>query len=417
MKKRPVETVGIFDDTLVEKPIKGTLIGVSHDNLGGNQLYGLVESFSAAYFCRICLSDKNETRSLCEQDDSKLRTVSNYREHYPTAPNSHGIKFNSILNDLHYYNIFDNYTVDIKHDVLEGVAQLEIKYFLKFIIGENLTTLNEINMPLILADIVSKLTDKQKLKFKVLILLLNIMDIIFCPVNSPGMVLNLKYLITEHHTLFQAEYDSNLTPKHHMMIHYPMIILKSGPLIGFWCMRFEAKHAYFKDLCNKLKNYKTLCKTLAYRHQQCAWYEWHNLELSTRPTYGKCKLKEKPNFLLHLNFEQDQILSTQSVQFLGCIFKKGCFIVQGIHDDSLPVFLEITDFFILNDLPCAICKKWKTSYFEDYYHSYIIETLSKEEYVIFNLVTLKHVVAYEIHHPFGLELNCIVLKYEVVHEL
>lgn len=360
---------------------------------------------------------------------------------------------------MHYYNIFDNYTVDIKHDVLEGVAQLEIKYFLKFIIGENLTTLNEINsrlnsfnfgyvdicnkpspinldkvgrligeraaqswcllrfLPLILADIVSKLTDKQKLKFKVLILLLNIMDIIFCPVNSPGMVLNLKYLITEHHTLFQAEYDSNLTPKHHMMIHYPMIILKSGPLIGFWCMRFEAKHAYFKDLCNKLKNYKTLCKTLAYRHQQCAWYEWHNLELSTRPTYGKCKLKEKPNFLLHLNFEQDQILSTQNVQFLGCIFKKGCFIVQGIHDDSLPVFLEITDFFILNDLPCAICKKWKTSYFEDYYHSYIIETLSKEEYVIFNLVTLKHVVAYEIHHPFGLELNCIVLKYEVVHEL
>lgn len=36
--------------------LKGTLVALSHDNLGGNMLHGMVESFSANYFCRIYLT-------------------------------------------------------------------------------------------------------------------------------------------------------------------------------------------------------------------------------------------------------------------------------------------------------------------------------------------------------------------------
>lgn len=43
-----IETVGIYNASL-DTHIKGTLIGISHDNLGGNQIMGFVESFSAEY--------------------------------------------------------------------------------------------------------------------------------------------------------------------------------------------------------------------------------------------------------------------------------------------------------------------------------------------------------------------------------
>ena len=40
-----------------------------------------------------------------------------------------------------------------------------------------------------------------------------------------------------------------------------------GPLIRTWCMRFEAKQAYFKDVARRLKNFKNLPYSLAKWHQ------------------------------------------------------------------------------------------------------------------------------------------------------
>ena len=45
-----------------------------------------------------------------------------------------------------------------------------------------------------------------------------------------------------------------------------------GPLVRFWCMRFEGKHNYFKDLAHRLKCFKNISKTMAYRHQELVCY-------------------------------------------------------------------------------------------------------------------------------------------------
>ncbi|KAK5648401.1 hypothetical protein RI129_003293 [Pyrocoelia pectoralis] len=82
-----------------------------------------------------------------------------------------------------------------------------------------------------------------------------------------------KKLIYEHHSLVKSHFG-HLLPTHHIMIHYPSIIRKMGPLIHLWCMRFEAKHGYFKDLVNKLKKFKNLPKTLAERHQMFMHHSW-----------------------------------------------------------------------------------------------------------------------------------------------
>ena len=48
---------------------------------------------------------------------------------------------------------------------------------------------------------------------------------------------------------------------------------RMGPLVRAWCMRFEAKHHYFKKLSTVIGNYTNLPFTLAMRHQQWLCYQ------------------------------------------------------------------------------------------------------------------------------------------------
>lgn len=47
----------------INVPIKGTIIAVSHNNLGANSLYGYTESFNSTYYCRFCYCTKNEMQN------------------------------------------------------------------------------------------------------------------------------------------------------------------------------------------------------------------------------------------------------------------------------------------------------------------------------------------------------------------
>lgn len=53
-------------------------------------------------------------------------------------------------------------------------------------------------------------------------------------------VLHLKSLISKHNSDNVLFFQFNLKPKHYLLTHYPLIILKSGPPKHFWCFRYEA---------------------------------------------------------------------------------------------------------------------------------------------------------------------------------
>ena len=38
---------------------------------------------------------------------------------------------------------------------------------------------------------------------------------------------------------------------------------RCGPLVHVWCMRYEAKHSYFKQLVRVTENFKNMLKTLS----------------------------------------------------------------------------------------------------------------------------------------------------------
>lgn len=194
------------------------------------------------------------------------------------------VKHSCLLNSLEYFKTANNFSVDIMHDE-EGVGQFEVKLILKYIQGNFLSAeqiagrihvydygfnqqrnrpplptdklmdgsndlgLNAIqswcllrNTPLLFGDLIE--TDDKH--WHLLLLLLHI-NIVFSPVLSEGMTIYLKHLIIDHRLFKQLFPEKNLLPKHHFMIHYPRSIRYIGPILHTWCMRYEAKHNFFKQ--------------------------------------------------------------------------------------------------------------------------------------------------------------------------
>ena len=75
-----------------------------------------------------------------------------------------------------------------------------------------------------------------------------------------------------------------------------------GPIVRFWCMRFEGKHNYFKDLAHRVRCYKNIPKTLARRHQHMMSYIFGTSSISNTPfekdtSVGVCKYLKNNTFL------------------------------------------------------------------------------------------------------------------------
>lgn len=48
-----------------------------------------------------------------------------------------GLKYNSTLNGLQFFHVCNNFSLDIMHDILEGVAQYELKLLFEYL-SENI---------------------------------------------------------------------------------------------------------------------------------------------------------------------------------------------------------------------------------------------------------------------------------------
>lgn len=115
--------------------LKGTLIYTMFDNLGGNALFGLSGSFSSTHYCRICCAEKQICHSMTKEDASLIRTVESYTNSLqraqtePTQRHYEGVKSHCFLNEIEHFHIMENITVDIMHDILEGVIPFTIENF------------------------------------------------------------------------------------------------------------------------------------------------------------------------------------------------------------------------------------------------------------------------------------------------
>jgi len=99
------------------------------------------------------------------------------------------------------------------------------------------------------------------------IVLKQIIDIIFHKWIRLQDTVLFKCLISEHHELYLKLFRIGLKPKQHHMVHYPLIMQKSGPLNIFSSIRYEAKHKELKDAANAITSRKNIAYTQALKQQ------------------------------------------------------------------------------------------------------------------------------------------------------
>lgn len=121
---------------------------IAGDNLGLNAICGMVESFKANSYCRICTADSVECSQFCTEKKKLLRTQENYHSDLIRAKtNETGLKEDCVFNQLRNYHFVVNKSVDFMHDVLEGVCIYVIRAILhEFIFESKLFTLEYLNL-------------------------------------------------------------------------------------------------------------------------------------------------------------------------------------------------------------------------------------------------------------------------------
>lgn len=421
-----------------DEQVYGTISQITGDNLGMHSILGFNESFSSRHFCRLCLIEKNDCQMVYSEDDPKiiLRGKDLFDIHCqslredPKLKSLYGLKRNSALNSLQYYHICNNYSFDIMHDLLEGVAQYEVKLLFEyltqhFISEQNLLSriygfdygflerknrptkiildsagngigLNSIqtfclvkNIPLLFGDIIPA----GNRHWNLLLLLLQIMNIVFSPCLTLGMTIYLKNLIIDHHKLFKHTYPHrNLIPKHHFMIHYPSCIRKIGPLLYMWSMRFEAKHKLFKDY---FKNFKNLTKSLAKRHQMAIAYHWETFSLKQKE-FGPIKsfsLRGESVVNSEMLLSKD-VFSTSWVKIDGVEYKAGLVVCSTMEED-MPVFCQIIDTLMVENDIFLLTHKLFTENFDEHHHAF--KVVQTEERCVIKITELK------CHRPFDIQ--------------
>ncbi|KAL2096068.1 hypothetical protein ACEWY4_008216 [Coilia grayii] len=301
-----------------EKIFHSTIATVSADNLSAHDVSGLTRTFSSGRICRFCNATSEDIKTKFTEDEFVLRNTENYqyqleavREH-PENVGIYGIRHACCFAKLKFVPspIVYLFPPDIMHDLLEGIIPTILTLVLGQLVREKQIKLPQLNyeihhFPYGINDRQSKpppipdqalrpggrlpgtASEKWTLfrllpqmignqildcpAWDVYLYLRGIGDIIMAPIIKKSWLPYLDEMITTFLSLTEKVFPGVHTPKMHYLLHYPRLLMGYGPVIHLSCLRFEAKHQYFKNIARTSCNFKNIAKTLAKRHQmrQC----------------------------------------------------------------------------------------------------------------------------------------------------
>lgn len=409
--------------------LKGTISNMSFDNLGGNTCLGFAESFTANYFCRICETPKYICQTLTHEIKSNLRTRESYNQILSLIQDqkfdltmSKGIKLFCSLNNLKYFHITQNISVNLDHDLNEGIIPFALKRIFDHCIENKLITLIELenriagfnygylnrkNIPSILCIdkknlnqnatqsyclmtnipfILSHLKDKLSTVWPVITTLLQIMQIVYSRIIREEDIKRLETLIKRHLQLVISVFKCVLIPKHHILIHYPKAIRETGPPLNMWSMRYEGKHRFFTDQAHKTNNFINIYKTLAMRHQSMLLktgspYTDHIETSKIQKPFGNESEKYRLVMLKKGFALDDNFFHIKSLKVNGIEYKDGLLIKITDKFYEIEFILCNSDnFYLLTKRMYNILK------FEEFYNALVLE--SKSDINVFQLKEL-----------------------------
>ena len=440
------EGVRVVTQPGVERTFYGGLLLCLGDNLGSNTIGGFKESFSFSLrFCRTCYVTQDVFKTLSDSSQLELRSDEKHCQECDSLngplhdhfSKTYGINRRSSLLEVSHFSLFNGGLAhDVMHDLLEGVAAIEMCLLLQHcLISKQYLNLDEYNhrlihfdyeyteiskpqpigscltlqnakslklsasqslllvriLPLLIGDVVP--LDDQK--WKCFLLLSKIVDLALCSWSSPDLCAILKVTIEEHHRSFIEMYTAEaVTPKFHFLFHYPTQILNVGPMIRTWNMRNEAKLNIFKQ-ASRLGNFKNIAYSIANRHQRLLCYELSTGNLLDSPL--QCGPCDQPilirNMPPHVQNSLTSLLPSISsetpttrpnwVKYLGNTIKRNAYIITGC-DGLHPAFARVVDILVLVDIIVLHVLHCSVEYYDDHYHAFVIAHTADQSYVCFS---------------------------------
>ena len=411
------------------------LFQICGDNLGIHHLLGYVLGFTANFPCRECKAPKQVCQEQEEEEEGLLRNRENFEQDLELENlSATGISRNSILNELSYYHVIQNFAYDTMHDFLEGVIPREVKLVMKSLIDAGYFTLEVLNsrisafsfgfvdkqnqptpitpqsldkpkgssgqtaaqmqclflyLPLLIGDKLDR--DEGSEEWELILILLDIYKLVTAPCISLEATFFLKARIKEHHSLFKEVFpDTPLTPKQHHLIHYPRAIRMLGPLSAYSSIRFEGKHKPLKAYAKNASNYKKVELTVAKQHQIGQSHDFlvkqdvriKGIEILHQDLVRVSSLEDEEDVcaVLHCTPDAD-ILVAGAVEVNGYTFRP-CSVVLTNWNEELPEFGEVRHIVLLDSIIKLLIKPWKTLHFDQHFHSYAVSEHFHEALVV-----------------------------------
>ena len=419
--------IHISNDVYKIRFFLGQIIG---DNLGLNTILGFQDSFASNFYCRLCRSHKFVCQTETDPESFEFRTKSNYsRDLELKNPKETGIKKHCVFSSLESFSVTHNVTVDLMHDLFEGVCPIFITFTLKYCIKSkffSLKKLNELisefdfkacneNMPPLIKDFENsiKMSASEMLSFcrclpliigsfipsknKHWHLILNLRKIVAITMKSIisiPLTYYLEKLITDTLGLYLKLSAKHLTPKMHILLHYPYVIRKIGPPIKYWCMRYESMHQLMKKCATTINSRANITFSIAMRYQLMLSEIIHeNRGVRTKYLFSKKTVVEIASFFHNDCKNVNCILKTKITHIDSMSW-----LIQNNKRFSIKSIVQI-GFDEVNNLPIFGRIRNIFTYQEEFYFLY-------EELQTFSFMT--HLYVYKTK-PMN-DINCICLS-------
>ena len=423
---------------------------------------GLKAAFGHKVFrkCRFCLATEEQIQSLYSYIHFIRRTQSDHEQYCNALLQAsiaehismvYGVKFNSILNELSYFNVTYGCPPDIMHDLLEGVVPLTVslllvyciktkKYFSRINLNNMIKNFNygyteAVDKPCTVSSIQLKKksikgTASQKWLLAVclplmvgrkvaendelwncFLILLRICRIVFSDSATNFEVIMLGSHIHDFLSGFREHFQRELTFKMHNMVHYPELIKEFGPLGPFWTMRFEAKHSQMKAINHHTRNFINLPYTLSYRHQQ--WVA--NKYMACNGRMFTPTIKAPKSRFIHLSYLPyggqvaiafdltafpNNISRFSWIKINSTLFKVGQSVLlcplKGAREAA---FGLLRDIFCENGKYMFVCKIYQTKIFDEHLQAFCVTERTDKFNLVLSPFELIDFRVYTMHVP------------------
>jgi len=411
------------------KFVLGLVVG---DNLGINSVLGFSRSFSSTYFCRFCVNDKKKTQTMATEDHDSLRNRVNYNEHVNKNDlKQTGISEYSIFNSIKSFHVVENFSVDIMHDIFEGVAVynmchlitnfIRLKYFtletlnirkksfnygeseignmspsLKFIKSNHLKikmSSREMQsfvhfFPLLVGHLVPE--NDQYWLF--LINFVELIDLLLLSKFNDSDISKLNTCIAYHNYKYVELFNDTLKPKHHLLTHYCNIIRKSGPLKFLWSYPFESKHKQLKSYCKNINSRVNIPVSLSIKYSinfaelilNFKTIKWYPLSaetpISLSKYFSKIELLFSSNDLISLN----NYTCYSSISYYNTIYKTN-YILTSFTQNNTVLAYKLKEVLCFNDNIFFLCETLNIVSHKKHFMSYVVSHSLPQIYVLKNI--------------------------------